>query len=352
MSDKGFDAPKQLSRRDALKVLFNVGGMAVLSKPAEFFAKAVERPAIETKNAKYFAFYERHDMDLSLEELNQIGTTDVYFSECAMDAKTSNDLDAGSFTNLSVLMSSGEAKRLFPDVFLNQFVNEGTSIAIEGMSIGSLKQISDVSKNVEIISSNVILLEETIRVLYNKFKKKDKWLSGQKISASTALGYWMWAMSPDIVEASMVAVEQALPNADDTQKDLQSIHKLVGKLHPEYLNIALRDILMARRLQTVGKHLYDKNSEKPRVAYRAGLAHSGIERFLSIGDELTLDALDIYPKQVLKRIVEDNDTSSNDFEEKLNMFCSFSLVNPQKNTKEKVVDNDLKDYLRQRFLDF
>ena len=347
MSDRPF------SRRDFLKTA-GIGAAALaLKKPIDALAKATERFNIETPKAKYFPFYERHDVGISLDELKQINGLDIFFTEGVISTQKKLTEQATDYLYVSGGVPGSETqKRFFPDEYLRYFGDRGIDVSTEGLSLNpESTELSDNVKKIEYNIASIISMEESIRLAYNGIKNKIS--KDQKITYPLSAVYWLWAVSPTVSEKVLSLNEN--PNTDPSERDILAIHEFAQRMHPEYLKVSLRNIFMARRLQVLGEDKSNEKGRKANLAFEVGKAHSGIERFLELGEDATIDTLNIYPTELLRKIVEFNGGAENNIELQISIFCSVISV-PVKETlegrgyKKILIDEKMRDYLRKRLL--
>ena len=322
-------------------------------KPIEALTKANERFNVDTPEARYFPFYESHTIGISLNEVKQIENLDTFFHE---DIKTTSYAlkqdPMDSLNAVGVIPDIAYNPRFFPKDNLRYFGDKGIEVSTENVSMDpKMFQLNNDVLNTERLTGILAVMEEGARLFYKGIKKdlsKD-----QIITYPLSAAYWLWAMSPSIMGEVLQFNETT--NTEPNEREVLTIHEFVQRMHPEDITVSLRNIFMARRLQVLGKSVSSEKGRKANIAFEVGKAHSGIERFLKLGEEITVKTLDIYPDWLIKNIIEYNGNEGDDLENKINTFCSVISV-PVKETlegfgKNKVaIDERMRDYLRKRFL--
>ena len=124
---------------------------------------------------------------------------------------------------------------------------------------------------------------------------------------------------------------------------LWRLNTLLSELQPENVKTFFRDLVFARKLQTIAQHYSGQGSEKPVISFLLGFSHERTSELLILEEEFTLKSFLIYPKAVLQQIVDANGG--------IDAFCT-TLVAPVKPnldgvpTQEFATDTQLQALLR------
>jgi len=133
------------------------------------------------------------------------------------------------------------------------------------------------------------------------------------------------------------------------------MENIVNHFHPENANTFLRNIIMARRLDTVAKNItgLKQMQGKPQIGINIHARHGGVEDLLIIQDKLgsraVLKLLDLYSNKTLKAVVKENGRHEDTLEQNIKTTSTglvFSVKDAvQGETKHLLVDTELENYL-------
>lgn len=334
--------PKTLSRREFLKVAgLTLGAVTGAKLIKERDKKEVF--SIKTKEGEFFPIYEEHTKPLPPQELEKFPTFNVMMYELARFSFT----DYAKFDNLENVESdyapteSHESKPIIRKQHLPILKERGTSVAFEGNKypedLYSASLLRDVGKRVGgvILGVNYALNKTTI----------DEKLGSKKDYAKTLVTAGVtWAESTMISDALNIPLYSGGTEAQQgaLQRVVANVTSLINHANPDNHTVFLRNILMTRRLQFIGEHATAKQATPAKIGYEVGATHAGMEDFLILGKEVTLDMLNMYPKEVLEKYVDENGGIEN--------FSSVVLFSAKEKYDQKNVlkDKELIDLLRKK----
>lgn len=340
-----------MERRDFLKV---AGVAAAALFVPDKAVRAMSRPEtkteasnvekIETENAIYYPFYESHDKspDLAFAMENWDVKPVAHFYEVITGS-------ASDFQKISpiqlLLMESGTPSSMGINREFGPIISDSTlvfdilnriSVSFEGANLpDKFLNFSYDSQFFEQVGTVFAAFGINAYLVGNivEGKKEENTPAVYAGSAASALAL-IWSFGPKAAETAQS----------------WNAYKNLMNLHPEFTVIFFRNILMARRLQTLGKYysaLSPNKDEKPGISFSAGLGHKGIADILKMGDKATLSGLNIYPTPVLREIVDANGG--------IDAFSSVMVIPVKevmfdhKEATKTVLDRELKAYLEARF---
>lgn len=352
----------RLSRRDFLKI--GVAAFAALAPPVLVnLGKKAEGEnssrfgKIETDDAVYYPFFERHDRTPNyVEEMKKINhALSVHFLELHLEdsaAKFQNESRPSEILFWGKADAHGDSygQPLLDAQTLVYFAKQGVSVAFEGIKLPN-KYINSTSdwRLKESLTALGIDIGIAIKSIHDSAKKdSEEGNLGNTLAKIGAVLATTWAITPSVT-ADIAGNLELLPNNTGTNRiidSLMNINRLVGNLHPEQISIFFRNLVMSRKLQTLAKHYSTKYDRRPNISFLAGFEHGGIKDLLTLGENVTMAGFNLYSSGFLKEVVEANGG--------VNAFCS-TLVIPvkevlvdKKESKAFVLDQELKEYLETR----
>lgn len=371
--DESSEKPKRIGRRGFLKGLGAVGGAAALRKPIKYLEgkkptetkKESERLKIETKNATYYPFYERHDLAMQVEDLASVKNIDLHFVEGPFPSHWAINTKAKDIIHFNGTpeWDSTITTRLFEEDNLKYFSENNVYLSMETGNVpGSLS-----SRKMSMIAQHIPGLGLLFAGMadYLRTRSRDKPVNLLDfIRTSGLISGGIWATSRLTTESILDISERYYPNTEDKQslkRIIRRINGLQSLTHPEDTLVFYRNVMMARRLTLLGQKLPETKQieKKPSISYQVGAAHSGIEDFIrleNLGDGFSLAMLEIYPKEFLEDIVRINGNPVDSLENQIQTFSSTVIIPVKENLegdediKHVVVDEKLRDYLKARLL--
>ncbi len=340
--ETGDKSHKKFSRRDFLK-LGGLAGPAIalgLSKP-ETTKPNNDILSIETQEAKYFPIYETHQQPVSGEELKLLPPQDVFLYEYFRDTRYFVDSPPQVILDTPIPIST-DSKRdhVVPRNHLEWLKKNSTKICFEGyvlptnyFLIAELVMFGEPG----IALGSLLLPSVFSKPKENRGKRMDR-RQFLKLAAGLAA---TWGLS----SGAYIGLE-AFGKTDVKESALErtmiKAQGLLSHTHPENPIVFFRNIMLARKLQFLGEAASKEKGQKAQITYNVGKAHAGIEDFLLIGKDWTLNFLNIMPNQFLKKVIDRNGGLEN--------FCSNVLVDPnaQRPTKSVLVDQELKNFLNKK----
>lgn len=351
----------KISRRDFLKLSGIAGGILAIESMPKPVKKALSSPEekdkkkrvkVDTDLATYYPFYERHDIPISVKEIKDVEKIDALFYESSRPALDFQQ----KFTpyTLITFADSGHKQKSAVELY-KYFSDNNIALAWEGVDIPEKykNSVNYILPSVT-FTSGVVFLKQLSKI-FNEYdgKASPKKINKEIKKTLPLAGVWAWAVSTPIVGNSLLQSED-VPAAERThqvktlRRSLQRANAILEHLHPENLIIFFRNIIMARKLQTLAKHKIKESKSRPNIGYVVGAGHAGIEDLLVLGEEFTLLLLSIYPDKLLKNIVDHNggiDAFSKTVITPIMVDWSNNIYATATTT---IIDNELKLYLENR----
>jgi len=336
----------RISRRE----FFKVAGLTTAGISLPNFLNSPENTSnkptkIETDQAIYYPFYERHPQGISFDEISKVQDIDIHFLETVFPSNDTLSLTPKDLLFMESAVQSGgilsgepsykRIGRLISEEMLSFFSKKGSQISIEGyiLPFDAAKQYIS-SMAAEAMVGAGLAAHKAVR--FSDLEEKTKKDSARLVFGLTGSA---WLTSP-VLSSLGVIIEE------NPTRTLQKIFAYVYHTHPEFPIVFLRNALMARKLDLLAKYQQEKQEEKPSISYAVGYGHAGIEDFLILGEKSTLTAISIYPKGYLQNTVDLNGG--------LDFFCSTVVVPVRENLEENqevkhiIVDEKLRAYLENR----
>ena len=121
--------------------------------------------------------------------------------------------------------------------------------------------------------------------------------------------------------------------SDNTEVDairsaLKNVAEISAKMDPEHMIVFFRNLVIARKLQTLAADRLRETGKKINLPFLVGSAHHGIKDFLILGEEATLAGFNLFSNDTLKRIVEANGG--------IDAFCTTVVIPVKENVIEKL----------------
>lgn len=301
---------RSVTKRELFKSLPKVAlGIATGIVIANEVTKA--RGEILTSTGTFYPIYEVHDQDVDVSGIPH--NLSVLFQETS--------IEGGSFTldKITTLTAwDSYFKRVLPDELLLAFAREGTQIAFGDVYLPPA--VSKLDINIEVAE---FLIGSSIGIFWaigSKFnleltEKLNIQLPRRQLLSRSIYAGSLWAVSPTIGDIiTTLSVDNSIP----IERIMTRVQGLNSHLHPELSVIFLRNLLMADKLLLIGQHLQKDNKENPRIGFRVGALHSGIEDFLQAGPEICRMLILAMPKKLLQTLVDENNSIED--------FCSARLI--------------------------
>lgn len=99
----------------------------------------------------------------------------------------------------------------------------------------------------------------------------------------------------------------------DVSLKVQRLEQLTTQMHPEFNLVFLRNLIMARRIQSINESFpqsirdMDRQKNSPTtVAFNVGAMHSGIEDWLILGPDIVKFMIELSPNGIWKQMAEIN----------------------------------------------
>lgn len=302
----------KFTRRDLFKLSAIVAG-AVVGARALNSVENPEDPSarfepIITEDATFYPSYELHSGRLNIPEVlsSKQKIPIVHFNELSLGdgGFTAKEFQTGD-PMLYLKAETGNEReqfgRMFSDATLGFFAKHNMRVAFEGIAVPKIPA----------------------------FRKPD---------ILTQIRYGL--------VNHLAAFAERMPGWFVYVKEKDALWRLntsLNTLQPEKVKTFFRDLVFARKLQTIAKYYSGRSSEKPVISFLLGFNHGMTSDLLTLGEEFTLKSFLIYPKAVLKQIVDANGG--------IDAFCTTLVVPVQPNldgipTREFEVDTQLQALLR------
>lgn len=358
MSDRPF------SRRDFLKTAALAGAVAAVPpKLTSFLNESGEGEdfgrfgRIETENAYFYPFFERHDKTPNLADLIKKLSPKprVHFLEllCTTSAAEFQKDDPLRYLFTEVLSDTSANAKVFgrniSDETLDFFSYQNIPVAYEGIVLpDKFMRFDEYTKNTEAMVALGVGVAAIKKIATDSVGDDPKEKVGNTLLGLGATLNAIWSLAPSLTTIAAGNLE-LLPETKQLNyvKDaLWNVNRHIRNLHPEQMTVFFRNLVMARKLQTLAKYYSPKEEAKPGVSFSAGFAHEGIKDLLILGESVTLAGFNLYPKDILREIVDANGG--------IEAFSSTLLVSVRetfaggRNSKTLVLDTDLKNYLETR----
>ncbi len=323
-----------------------------LSKTPQEAPRVTPPLEIETQKATYLPFYERHDRRITLEQIKAAGVLNLHFYENMLPSNVGLASSAWDVLHSnSRVYGEEELDRTTPDEILEYFSQNDISVAYEFIDLPAREHFFSKAMTSLEVGATTSLSLATLAKTISDIAEGKKMSSSTFVANSALVGSILWGIAPLITTSTnFFSIEnEDLERGLSPQRAriLRSINSLLTHAHPEDLRLLFRNILMARKLQLLAENVSGTNEGKPRIGYQVGSAHTGIEDFLALGPNLTIAALSIFPKPLIKKIV--------DFNGGIDAFCSTGILSVKKvltnqeNPQTVILDTKLKEYLEARF---
>ncbi|KKU09772.1 MAG: hypothetical protein UX13_C0031G0011 [Candidatus Woesebacteria bacterium GW2011_GWB1_45_5] len=229
-------------------------------------------------------------------------------------------------------------------------------VSIEGIDIPpELVKQADIVK----MSSNVLPGLTTLASLgiaLGRLNRKGEFSKGDYTRIYSSVLATLWASSDELTGLGVLinyGKDEDSPEIRNAQNVANRINASVSFAHPEEVIVFMRNIFMASKLITLAEQS-DSSEEKTQIAFRMGAEHGAVSDLVKMGKTVCHTMLDVYPNDIMRQIVEYNTSNDKVFEERINDFCKTIVIPVQEarmyDTGTKfVVDNELKEYLLNRF---
>lgn len=303
---------ERLSRRDFLKLAV-AGGTGLFgwkfSKFGEVELDTTEE-VISTQTANFYGFFESHTNRVSYgKELERMGIVpDIHFVEMVTRESAKEFQNSSDSTDVLFWHSmSSDGK-----------TNYGPFLDVDTLVYFARKAISVAYEGIKVIRSDNFF-EGALSV-------------GQDLVSGTAL---------------LLREKYSKNSEDQTEQSLLKLGEKLSEENPGDIVIRLRSILIARKLQVMGKYLSDNLNRKAEISFSIGLLHkSSFMKCLNAGPDQTLKEMDGISTNVLRKMVETNGGVET-FSRVLVIPVQEVLVN-KTNVKNILCDVNLRDYLENR----
>ena len=270
---------------------------------------------------------------------------DILTSESAVPGNTTfidrPEIETGRFLSHELLVGLDELQ---------------AEVSIEGIDIPpELVKQADIVK----MSSNVLPGLTTLASLgiaLGRLNRKGEFSKGDYTRIYSSVLATLWASSDELTGLGVLinyGKDEDSPEIRNAQNVANRINASVSFAHPEEVIVFMRNIFMASKLITLAEQS-DSSEEKTQIAFRMGAEHGAVSDLVKMGKTVCHTMLDVYPNDIMRQIVEYNTSNDKVFEERINDFCKTIVIPVQEarmyDTGTKfVVDNELKEYLLNRF---
>ena len=338
--ETGSGSSRKLSRREFLKLAGIAGPAVALKIPRPEGAAKPDNGVllIETPEARYFPIYEVHQLPASGEDLKSLPPQDVFLYEGSRDTRYFIDSPPQVIIDVPVPTGLSDSKReyLIPRDHLEWLRENNTKICIEGYTLSGSSILTAV-----LVMGGEALIGAAGLLYHGPSKAKES--SKKEVTrrqflklASGLAAAWGLSLSAFLAIGSIGKTEV---KESALERVMIKAHGLLSHAHPENSLIFFRNIMFARKLQFLGEVASKEKGRKAQITYNVGKGHAGIEDFLFIGKDWTLNFLNIMPNQFLKGIIDTNGGLEN--------FCSNVLIDPkaQNPIKTILIDQELRAFL-------
>lgn len=246
--------------------------------------------------------------------------------------------------------------RFLSHELLTELDDGQSSVSIEGIRIqDEIQTNAAILKLATIATTGASVLASWGIALKHKFLDKEELGKGDhlRIFASTLASLWS---TSDEVSQTISSAYYGKGNDNEINKAREIATRFnasISLTHPEDVVVFMRNVFMSLKLMTLAEQ-DNTEGEKNKIAFRVGAAHGAISDMIKFGKDITLTLLDIYPKDILKQIVEFNTSEDKGFDERIQDFCT-TIVIPVHEARmtdtgtKYLTDEKLKDYLNNRF---
>jgi hypothetical protein len=366
-------ADSLVSRRDFLKLAAASALTVAFSAPIDSADKMVissEREnSFSTDLAEYIPFYENHthrdsDKVIAGSNLNYLfleaaNRTDSILNRGSLEILTSESATPAS-TFGSELKSTG---RFISDNLLFDLEKSKTCIVLEGVEIPEkLDEASDILNISLNYGTPALLLATAGKALRDAYFSKNNYnerqlLNDAKMVIAGSL-ITIWTASNEIGAAPLSAYKEDVSNPEVVKaRELSSrFNAMVSLTHPEDIQVFLRNIFMSLKLISVAEQNQIETTDKPKIGYRIGAAHSAVTDMIQMGRIITTSMLNIYPDTLLWNVIDHNTSLSKpDMSEKIKTFCTTKTIPSDRmlsdqSEQDTIVDTELEKYLTQRLI--
>lgn len=246
--------------------------------------------------------------------------------------------------------------RFLSHELLTELDSSQSSVSLEGIRIqDEIQTNAAILKLATIPITGASVLASWAVALKHKFLDKEELSKSDhvRIFASTLASLWS---TSDEVSQTITSAYYSKGNGDEVDKAKEIATRFnasVSLTHPEDIIVFMRNVFMSLKLMTLAEQ-NNTDGQKNKIAFRVGAAHGAISDMVKFGRDITLTLLDIYPKDILKQIVEFNTSEDKTLDERIQDFCTTVVIPVHEarmtDTGTKyLIDEKLKDYLNNRF---
>jgi hypothetical protein len=355
------------SRRDFLRM--GVLGLEAVAfrKPIKALTRAemtLEREkGFETKKAIYFPFFESHvnrDSGQGIVDCKP----DYLFIEMASQSQYIQQRSSASI----LLATEVVPTRIKPDVQVGRSIDDQTlgflvenesMVLLEGVELTPEQHdFGDLAKVIENYGTAAFVLAKVgLRLKKQLLDKKSIGTADVAVEATAYLAQ-LWFFL-DIIADDAVGREFSKkndnPGVSELRESAERFKALTSLTHPDNLNIFMRDIFMALKLGLIAEENPLNVQTKPKIAFRMGASHGAVSDMVRMGREVTMSMLEVYPAEVLLKLVNHNIPGEQELAEKIDAFCTTVAI-PVKDamsdgvSKQFLFDSHLSDYLKGRLI--
>lgn len=253
----------------------------------------------------YIPIYESHKLPYKAESFEGMKDVDVAFYEVTRPSSDMLDKTGSELVGTAEEWFSRDT--WIPTDQVKHWGEKGTFIGFEGLSYNSTSLVlkHSIGQLIEGFGG-VLLLAKTLGQESKAINYKDKEiLSGEiKNTLMQIGGAWGSSSLVNLVTGTFIAngVIEGSEGLKGVSQRIQRVSQLISQIHPEDELVFLRNLLMARRLQSIKETFPQRfrdadreNNSPTTIAFNVGAMHSGIEDWLLAGPDLTKLALELYP---------------------------------------------------------
>ena len=266
----------------------------------------VPKEGIKTDTGIFFPLYEIHPVGIKPEEIPS--QLDGFFNEGFINYLGTNGKSDGLYrmspNELLTINLVGPSQEFS---IVKKLAEEKVKIIFGDVDAGSLEESH--SKEIDRVSIATILcagteLIDRIKDIFDKKHVKNstsssrrQFLKGALFSASAVI------VLPAVSSAGISSISD---HNEGGNRILTRLNGIVINGAPEQNVIFFRSLMMADKMLTVAENMKQQGKENPRIAFRIGAAHAGIEDFLKAGHEFCRWLITQYPNNFLKVVIDKN----------------------------------------------
>lgn len=315
------------SRRDFLKVGSKVAGAGLAAIALNRYVNREDEQKQEgdskwrvlegTDGGLYIPIYESHKVPWQSESFNDMPDVDVILYEVTRPSK-----DMANQTGEELL---GKADEIFardtwiPKDHSEHWGEKGTLVAFEGLAYPNESMVMKytVGTLVEGLAGLYSIAGSFSETASKPLVIADKEIMTGEIKKTLMRAGGIWGSSAWLQMGIGAYMNMMTATGSEGMQNAslktQRLGQLITQIHPEFDLIFLRNLIMARRLQSIQEKFpqsirdTDRPSGNPTtIAFNVGAIHSGVEDWLVLGPEIVKFMIELSPEGIWKQMSEIN----------------------------------------------